>query len=75
MAAGEGFLAHFAKPQETVGMFDHAKDQPSVQSLDPLHGGYLLGASIERFARPVGTALTVAVVIGAVIGFFLVRKS
>lgn len=37
-------------------------------------GGYFLGASIERFAGPIGVALAVGVVIGAGIGLIVVRR-
>ena len=64
-------------------MFDHAKDQPSVQShelqveatiaVSEASIRCLLGG--RSSFRPSSPALTVAVVIGAVIDFFLVRKS
>lgn len=38
-------------------------------------GGYLLGKSIERYAGPIGIGLAIVVVIGAGLGFIIVRKS
>lgn len=38
-------------------------------------GGYLLGTAIERVAGPIGIAFAIIVLVGAVVGFFIIRKA